>query len=238
MSRKKYIKKENNNFWITFSDMSTLLLVFFVILLTIGETKKVKQMIILSTFEGRLGLLQGGQSFSPRQFETMGASIESLTSFKNARKLSESIKEAKFILDAEIKSKKIRVTEDERGIVISLMSDIFFEPGDYKVRIKDVVEILENIRAVIDNRGFKNKIHIEGFTDSVDFGNEEIKDNWDLSAKRAWAVLKALEAIPSLTKFDEEKVSIHGYGSSRPLESNETPEGRAANRRVDIVLFN
>ena len=237
MNKKEYTKKENHNFWVTFSDMSTLLLVFFIVLLTIGETTKVKQMIILSTFEGRLGLLKGGQSLSPNQFETMGASVESLTSFKNAKSLSTSKRDAKFVLDAEIKSKKLRITEDERGVVISLMSDVFFEPGDYKIKMEDVVRTLENIRTLIDNREFKNKIHIEGFTDSVDASSEAIEDNWDLSVKRAWAVLKALKAIPSLTKFDEEKVSIHGYGSSRALEANETPEGRAANRRVDIVLF-
>ena len=217
--------------------MVTLLMVFFVMLMATGETKIVKTLIILSAFEGKLGVLKGGQTFTPGDLEYMAQDVESLPSARKGRSLERAIKKALSIFKPEIRAKKIRVTEDERGIVISLMADLLFEPGSAEIRIRDVQNILENLRLLISSETFKNKIRLEGHTDERPYTMSDYKDNWDLSAQRAWAVLNALRMVPSLHDFDETRVSIHGYGSTRPIEPNDTPEGRAYNRRVDIILL-
>lgn len=221
---------------VTYSDMVTLLMIFFVLLMASGEVDVVKTRIILSAFEGKLGLLKGGKSLSPGDFENMGQSIESLPSSKRARFLSKSYEKAVTIFKPDIKAKKMRVFETERGIVISLLSDLLFEGGSAEVNFEDVRGILENVRLLMEDPDFQNRIQIEGHTDDVAYKSEDFRDNWELSIGRSWAVLNALRLIPSLAKFDENKVSIHGYGSTRPLNNNETPEGRVYNRRVDIVF--
>ncbi len=223
---------------VTFSDMTTLLMVFFVLLIASGEVKIIKTKIILSAFSGKLGLLKGGKSLSPGEFENMGQSIESLPSTKKARFLSKSYKKAISVFKPEIKSKKVRVIETERGIIISLMSDLLFEGGTAAINFNDVRDILGNVRLLMDDPDFDNHLQIEGHTDSVDYRGTDFRDNWHLSTERAWSVLNALKLIPSLSDFDENQISIHGYGGTRPVESNDTPEGRAYNRRVDIVFIN
>ncbi|HMB00082.1 MAG TPA: OmpA family protein, partial [Spirochaetota bacterium] len=76
-----------------------------------------------------------------------------------------------------------------------------------------------------------------GHTDNRPYEGEQFKDNWDLSAQRAWAILDVIRDIPSLTSFDESRISIAGYGDTVPVAGNDTPEKRALNRRVEIVLL-
>ena len=222
---------------VTFTDLIILLMVFFVMLMSIGDIKTVKTLIILSAFEGKLGILSGGQSLTEGTFENMGQNIESLPSNKKEKLFSKAKKKAIAVLKPEIKTKKVRITEDERGIIISLMTDFLFEPNSAKVNMGQIRGVLENLRLLIDLEEFDSHIRIEGHTDERTPQNTEFEDNWDLSIKRAWSVLNALRMVPSLTEFDERKVSIHGYGDTRPVESNDTPEGRQYNRRVDIILL-
>jgi len=222
---------------LTYSDMVTLLLVFFVMLMATGESKIIKTRIILSAFNGKLGLLDGGQTFAPGDFENMGQRIESLPSVKQGKSLSKSKKKAVSIFKPETFNKKVRVTEDERGIVISLMTDLLFEPSSAKVNVAEIQAVLENVRHLIDTADFSGNVRIEGHTDDRPYNGSQFRNNWELSAQRALSVLEALKNIPSLTSFDESKISVAGYGSTRPVESNDTPEGRELNRRVDIILL-
>ena len=234
--RKDPISRRATPWLLTYSDIVTLLMIFFVLLMATGDVKIIKTRIILSAFEGKLGVLRGGQSLSPGAFENMGQRIESLPSTERSRFLSKSYKKAINLFQPEIKSRKLRVLETERGLVISLMSDVLFEGGSADVHFEDIKSTLENLRLLIETLDDDQKILIEGHTDSIDYEGHAYKDNWDLSTARAWSILNALRLIPSLTAFDESKVSIHGYGRTRPVENNDTPEGRAYNRRVDIIF--
>ena len=238
MAKKKERKKEEGAaaWMVTFSDMTTLLMVFFVMLIAAGDVKIVKTRIILSAFDGKLGLLKGGKSISPGDFENVGQTIESLPSNQKAKSLSRSFEKAVSIFQPEIKSKKVRVTENERGVIISLMSDVFFEGKSAKIDYESVKSTLENLKLLMSNSDFTHQVQIEGHTDNNPYVGDDFKDNWDLSVERAWSILNALKLIPSLHAFDESKVSIHGYGSVKPIEDNTTPEGQAYNRRVDLVF--
>ena len=90
----------------TFADIVTLLMVFFVMLIASGETKIVKTLIILSAFEGKLGVLQGGQSLSPGEFENRGRNIESLPSSRRAQSLEKALKRATSRISAGDKSQE------------------------------------------------------------------------------------------------------------------------------------
>lgn len=238
MLRKKEKKEEKKEAWMTtYSDMVTLLMVFFIMLIAFGEVKEVKTRIILSAFSGKLGVLGGGQSLdTAAEFETLGSSFESLPSSTQGDNLQRKESPATEVLNPYVRSKRVRVIDNEEGITISLFTDTFFEKGSAEVDFASVREILENIRLLMDSEAFEGGILIEGHTDAIPYQGDEFKDSWDLSAARAWSVLQALRLVPSIFPLDESKISIHGYGPNRPIESNDTPYGRAYNRRVDIVL--
>jgi len=220
----------------TFSDMTTLLLVFFVMLLSSGEVQKKEMRIIMSAFNGRLGVLRGGHSIAEGKFQNMGQDVESLPSKKEGKKMSKALKDAKSLFKPQQKTKKVRINEDERGIVISLMNDVLFPPGSAELNYEKARPILKNIRLLLS--GINNDVRIEGHTDNRKISSSsEYKDNWELSVARAWAVLNGLVNIPSKVPIDEGQLSIAGYGSTRPVESNDSPEGRAYNRRVDIIIL-
>jgi chemotaxis protein MotB len=84
-------------------------------------------------------------------------------------------------------------------------------------------------------RNLPNPIRLEGHTDSIPIRNTRFHSNWELSAARSIAILELLSARGGV---ERSRMSIGGYADVAPVESNETPEGRARNRRVDIVILN
>ena len=134
----------------------------------------------------------------------------------------------------EIKSNKVAVTSDERGIVISLAADAFFARNSAELNIEESRETLLRIAQFLSDKELApRRFRIEGHTDSSDSLSEQWKSNWELSAARA------INVLHNLTDFgaQEDKFSIAGYADTRPVYSNETAEGRAYNRRVDIIIL-
>jgi chemotaxis protein MotB len=116
------------------------------------------------------------------------------------------------------------------GLVISLAAARFFKSG--QAEIEPTQEPI--LGAVARNIGnLRNRMRIEGFTDPIPIHNSRFIDNWDLSAERAGNVLRYLLDHSNL---DPNRLSLAGYGPYRPIADNETEEGRALNRRVDIVI--
>ena len=231
-------KKEQKSDWLTtYSDLMTLLLVFFIILISFGEVKIIKTQIILSAFSGSLGVLDGGLTLeSSEEFESLGASVESLPSSQQGRDLDRADSEAEALFSPFEESKRIRVVENKDGIVISLFSDVFFEQGSAKVKFSAIKGVLENVRILLESNQFRGDIIIEGHTDSSPYVGEEFNDNWDLSMNRALNVFLALKSIPSIIPLNEDKIILKSLADNVPIDEDDTPQGRAYNRRVDIVL--
>ena len=239
MARKK--KKEEGpkpsaGWQTTFSDMNTLLLTFFVFMYTTAEVEGFEFLLILSAFSGNLGMNSGGMTLSRGPLEEMGMSVESLPAQEKGKQLAKQVKEAVSMFKPEIEAKKVRVQEDERGLVITLMSDNFFESGSADIR-PEAGDILDRVAALLSSELFDNMIRIEGHTDNqpVSVDNSTFKNNWELSSARAISVLQYLTEHGVY----EDKMSVVGYGDTRPLEGNQnrTPEERAQNRRVEIVVL-
>jgi chemotaxis protein MotB len=141
------------------------------------------------------------------------------------------------LFNPEIRSRKVRITHDERGLVISLASDAFFNPASARINIEETRDILIRLGALLnssedDMRG--RKFRIEGHTDDEATDPEgPWEDNWELSTARAIAVLRYLTEIG----VAENRFQVAGFADTMPLSSNRTPEGRAANRRVDVIIL-
>lgn len=229
---------------VTYGDMVTLLLCLFVMLFTTGEATPQEIQIILSAFSNSLGFFTGGQTLSKGRMEEMGMNLETLPSQTQGKNLSKSKKQARSIFVPEIKAKKVRVTEDERGLVVSLIGADYFAPGS-AIPTKELERVLKKASGLITGVGKFTRIegHASRGEDQMLAGqdvssrSERIYANsWDLSGTRANNVIVFL--IGQGVRPDwMQGVS---YGSFRPLvdvgESG-TPEASAHNRRIDIVIM-
>jgi chemotaxis protein MotB len=126
----------------------------------------------------------------------------------------------------------IKLIQNERGITVSILDDILFASGkaDLTTGPKNVLNKLSNVIRTIPN-----DLRIEGHTDNVPINSNTYPSNWHLSVARATNTayyLMTEEGIP------QGRVSIVGYSEYKPVAPNDTPEGRAQNRRVDIVILN
>ncbi len=228
---------------VTYGDMVTLLLCLFVMLFTTGKATPVEIQLILSAFNNSLGFFTGGQTLSRGRLEEMGMNVESLPSQTTGRSLSRAKQQAQSVFKPEIKAKQVRVTEDERGLVISLISADYFQEGS-AILTESAERVLVRVAAL--TRDLNRFVRVEGHSsrgeDQVLQGSptsardERIYANsWDLAGARAvqTATFLSNQGVPPDT------IQAVSFGEYRPLavlEDEGTPEAAAHNRRIDIVL--
>lgn len=222
------------DYMLTYGDMVTLLLTFFVMLLTTATVDGYQLRLILAAFPG-LGNLEGGNTLEAGPLAELGNTIESLPSMERGRALSEARREAISIFNPEIQSQQVRVQEDERGLIISLASDAFFDPASAEVRIEETREILQKLARLLASDAVSDRtFRIEGHTDSLPTDPAGLfPSNWDLSVARSLSVLRYLEDFG----VNDDQFQVMGLADTRPLYDNDTAEGRAYNRRVDVIIL-
>jgi chemotaxis protein MotB len=135
-------------------------------------------------------------------------------------------------LSPEIKKHTITVSPTRDGIVVSLKEAGFFDSGSAAIR-PDTLSTIAHFIGVI--RPYPVHIRIEGHTDNVPIHTARFDSNWELSTARATEMIKLFIAQFGIAP---NRLSASGYGEYYPIASNDTPEGRAQNRRVDLVLLN
>ena len=220
----------------TYGDMITLMLCFFVMLydpteIDVTQLATITQSLQMNETES----VNGGMSLSTGKLSDLGNTINSLPAVEKGRSLGLAKKKAVSLFAPDVKSNRITITSDERGLVISLAADNFFDEGSADLNIDETRDTLLRLSDFfkvpeLNNRRFR----IEGHTDDTPVGaNSKFLSNWELSAGRSMNVLHYLADFG----VDENRFSVAGYADTRPKFSNETPEGRAYNRRVDIIIL-
>lgn len=134
-------------------------------------------------------------------------------------------------LKQQIDSGAIHLQLDQRGLVISLQEKAFFPSGDDAIYAQAYPSI-EQLAKTIGK--LSNPIRLEGHTDSVPIHTARFKNNWELSTARSIALLQLFEGRFGL---DSSRFAVAGYAQTMPIASNDTEEGRAKNRRVEIVIL-
>lgn len=135
------------------------------------------------------------------------------------------------VLDGELRTGKIGLRLETRGLVISLRESGFFASGEDAVSPSSFTA-LGRIADVI--QGLPNPLRLEGHTDSVPIHNSRFRSNWELSAARAIATMEVLATRYQIPRI---RMAVAGYAENAAADTNDTDEGRAHNRRVDIVLL-
>ncbi len=235
--KKKEEEKAGGEWIVTYSDMVTLMLCFFVALFEPNEVDPTQLAAMASAFMSQgMGASTGGNTLSAGKNADLGNTIMSLPAMDRGRALGTAMEKAISTFTPEVKSNMARITHDERGLVISLASDAFFAPASARLNMEGTRDALIRLAAflsdpqLMNNRNFR----IEGHTDDeATDPNGPWESNWDLSAKRAIAVLQFLIDLG----VKEEHFQIAGFADTKPIASNNTPDEKAYNRRVDIVVL-
>ena len=212
----------------TYGDMITLMLCFFVMLYNPSEVDVTQLATITQSLQMQeTESTSGGMSLSAGRLSDLGNNINSLPSLEKGKSLGLAKKKAVSLFAPDVKSNKITITSDERGLVITLLSDNFFEEGSAQLNINETRETLLRLAEFFRSPEVGDRRYrIEGHTDNTPVGSDSIfPSNWELSATRAVNVLHYLADYG----VDENKFSVAGY--------SDTAEGRAYNRRVDIIIL-
>lgn len=142
---------------------------------------------------------------------------------KGANELREKLKD-------EIEQGFIEVEVDNDKLIIRMIENGSFPPGQAKV-MPEAMPIVKNISETL--KEIEGKIMVSGHTDNIPTSGEKFKSNFELSTQRAVEMVHALNSVADLK---QERISIEGHGENKPIESNDTIAGRARNRRVEIVV--
>jgi chemotaxis protein MotB len=135
-----------------------------------------------------------------------------------------------FAAQPEIDQGLIAIRESPEGLVVSLQEAGFFESGASSIR-PTALPVLDRIAAAFPN----SALRVEGHTDDVPIHTPQFASNWELSSSRASSIARLLLLHANI---HADKMSVAGYAEFHPAASNDTADGRARNRRVDIVLLN
>ena len=174
---------------------------------------------------------------SPWDIQQIQTLSEQLEQFRTLAQLkgeeAESLRHAKVQLERRLPSSDISVGFDERGLIVRVLDTVLFDSGKAKLR-KEAYALLDQVGQVLNTDVAAQPIAVEGHTDNEPIQHSGWKDNWELSLARARSVLTYVVQERHVAPA---RVSAVGYGEYRPIASNETPEGRRANRRVEIVVL-
>ena len=241
MSRKRRPSRHpNHERWlVSYADFITLLFAFFVVLYAFARADQKKQVQVVQAIGSA--------------FRSMGAFSNSnqTTSAQDAAQPANTAMDEKLLTPMQVKDDLNRIRHDlaltlakqipantvslemgRDGLVISLREAGFFDSGSATPK----AEALPTLRQIADRLSATPfDLRIEGHTDNVPIHNAEFDSNWELSSARGIAMLELLS-----TRFGipHERLAVVGYADTMPKESNDTEEGRARNRRVDIVILN
>ena len=209
----------------TFADMSTLLLTFFVLLLSMSVIEQQKFTVAMTSLKGALGVMSATGTAIPitrMPMVQIGRTRTEQEIEKQVNDIQEMIRRTEITDDL-----KIHHTTDFLHFTIS--QDFLFDSGQAVVK-EAGIEILEAIARILNTVPFN--IRIEGHTDSLPISTVRFPSNWELSFSRALAVSQVFAG----QGVNPSRFQIIGHGEFLPIADNDTPEGRAINRRVEVYV--
>jgi len=231
---------------VSYADFVTLLFAFFVVLYAHSTTDQKRAQLIAASFRAAIGdrhvqeellRLLGPGGVAPVAPKPTPGSVktdaprDTTPPGPSGVELLPSMAQLNRALEKEIQEGRLEIRLERRGMIISLRESSFFPSGD-KTILPNARSTLERIAANL--KPLPNPIRLEGHTDAVPIHNSRFRSNWELSAARSIALM---EMFTDDFELPRDRMSIAGFADTAPVASNDTPEGRAHNRRVDIVVL-
>lgn len=208
---------------LTYADMITLLLAFFVILYAISKVDAKKYQALAVSMRGAFG------SAGSSHVTSGGAGGEHLPpkpdpGFDLAEKLRQS-------LGQDLGAGTVQIERTESGILLRFQDTVFFERGKADLQAQ-ARRILDNVASVIAS--LPNGIEAEGHTDTLPIRSAQFPSNWELSVARATAVVRYLVEAHGISPL---RLAARGLGEHKPLYPNHPAQGEPRNRRVEVTIL-
>lgn len=244
-------EEESSPAWMTtYSDMITLLLAFFVLLFSFSTIDAQKWEKIVASLSGSpfVAIQSLDTADSPNLEEPDNSVWETpqpssqpsspptpppASTAEVMAKFDELYEKIKLYVEKNNLGDLLHVEKLDDAILVRMTGSALFDSGDAKLKSKTEVDLLVICEILDEYERYIQMIRIEGHTDNVPMYSFRYPSNWELSSARAAEVLQYVNRNSNL---DGSKLSIVGYGEFRPIETNDTKEGRAKNRRVDFVI--
>ncbi|MGM0752668.1 MAG: flagellar motor protein MotS [Bacillota bacterium] len=219
---------------VTFSDLITLILVFFILLFSMSQIDIVKFRAIADSFQQRQ-ILEFYPSVIP--FENPSAEpevemekMQTQSSEQADKELKQLLADIQSYLNENKLSDVIVATRTERGVVLVLQEQALFDSGEATV-LEDAYPFLNKVGDLISR--IPNFVKVEGHTDNRPINTYRFPSNWELSSARASSVIRYIIQTENL---DPKRFIAVGYGDTRPIAPNDTRENLQKNRRVEVII--
>jgi len=233
VNRRRHKKESEGNkerWLITYADMITLLLIFFIVMYTLSKIDAAKFETLAESLAAVFGA--GGMVLdSPGPQIIPGTPPEQVQDLVEKAQLDDLKNKLESYIRENGLAARVSVTTEERGIVLSFQDNVLFELGSARLTTR-AREILDKVAPILADT--PNYIRVEGHTDNLPINNSRFPSNWELSAARATNVVQELIREHG---FAPQKLSATAYGEYRPRVPNTSPENRQLNRRVDMVIL-
>ncbi len=238
-SSKKQRKEEECNCeegvpaWVaTFADLMSLLLTFFVLLLSFAnmDIQKFKDMMgsMKDAFGVQVKRKQADHiAYSPSKFERKEVKVD-----KDSQKVLGMVVKLKAMVkeDSELR-KNVSISPEEQGVLMRVESGVMFSPGSAQLK-PEAKKVMEDVISMLDEYNYS--LIVRGHTDDKYVKSNKYPSNWELSAARAAA---ALRYIIRTGGIKSSRLKAVGYADTRPVVPNTTSENRAKNRRVEFYYY-
>ncbi len=225
---------DNHERWlVSYADFITLLFAFFVVMYAVSSVNKGKYEILSHS------LINAFSNNSPNlivlQSPQTDSSIKPINELdfqkvKKQEKMKSMAKDILIALEPLVKDGHVRVTQTSLGISVEINASVLFSPGQAKLAENSSLTLQAVARVI---KGHEHEIHVEGHTDNLPIHTDSFLSNWELSTARASSVIRLFVD----NGVESHRFTAIGYADNRPMEANETPEGRKRNRRVTIMIL-
>ena len=231
MKKKKCPEEVSEKWAIPYADFLTLLLCLFIALFAMAQAGKQAAMEYAQAFAKAFGMrLVPFQETLPKQILPEPV-LKRAEPTEKGRKIQRQIQELQEMLKRLGLEGELKVAYEAIGIRLILQERLLFDSGSAEIK-PEMKLIMDKLSDII--REIPNPVEVEGHTDNIPISTERFPSNWELSTARASAVVRHFIS----RGINPERLKASGYADTRPIASNATPEGRAQNRRVEIVILN
>ncbi|PWU70238.1 flagellar motor protein MotS [Gracilibacillus dipsosauri] len=249
--RRKSVDKGAPKWMVTYSDMVTLILVFFILLFTMSQIdaekfKKVAEALraenifdsmpsivekenAMNEVKGLNDEMEEKNDVTDQPKETPEVHNAEITENKDT--LDELLAEVERFLNENNLNDVISASRTDQGVVLVLQENVLFETGEADV-LEPAKPFLDKVSTLISN--IPNEVRVEGHTDDRPISNYRYPSNWELSVARASSVIRYILAN---NNFDSSRFIAAGFGDTRPVVPNNSPENWSKNRRVEMVIL-
>lgn len=235
--RRIVIDHENHERWlISFADFVTLLFAFFVVMYAVSAVNEGKYRVLASSLGNAFGNTSTQNVPVPQlpnqalPSDVQQRTLKQQQAIEEQAHMTEVASNLLDVMAPLVKEGKVRVTQSRRGVSIEINANVLFAEGQAVLEPQSLT-VLRAVAQHLSKEPFN--LEITGHTDNIPIRNSVFASNWELSAMRATSVVRLLAE----NGIAPARLFAIGREASQPIASNQTPEGRARNRRVELMIL-